>query len=259
MGRRFLNMSLLFFMGSFLGACYKHPIVKPDFSYAKLPEGLEGPAPEIREDYALDIDEERIHLTREYLRLHHRGLYHRRVQEDIPEAITFMPRVVVVHYTVIPTLEEVMETLSPKRINGKRETVAANGALNVGVQFVVDRDGTIYRLYPETIMARHVIGLNHVSIGIENVGDGDLDSDSSLPLTQAQLDANARLIRHLAGKYQSLDYMIGHMEYRDVENHAHPANHLFREDNIHYRTSKQDPGPEFMAALRRQLFQWAPY
>ncbi len=35
---------------------------------------------------------------------------------------------------------------------------------------MVDRDGTRYRLMPETYMARHVIGLNYYSIGIENVG-----------------------------------------------------------------------------------------
>jgi len=250
---------LLLLMGLLLAACYKHPIVEPNFNYAIIPEGLTGPTPVIRDDYAIEIDKERIHLTREYLRLHHRGLYHRRVQQDVLDAITFMPRIVVVHYTVTPTLEEVIETFSSKTINSKRELVAANGALNVGVQFVVDRDGTIYRLYPENVIARHVIGLNHASIGIENVGDGDLGSSSALALTQAQLQANAELIRYLSGKYRSLDYIIGHMEYREVEHIRHPANHLFKEDNINYRTEKQDPGPNFMKALRSQLFQWSPY
>lgn len=250
---------LFFTVGVLLAACYKHPIVEPEFKYARIADSLMGPTPEIRDDYALEIDEERIQLTREYLRLHHKGLYHRRVQEDVLDAVTFMPRMVVVHYTVIPTLEEVMETFGPKRISGKREVVAANGALNVGVHFVVDRDGTIYRFYPETVISRHVIGLNHVAIGIENVGDGDLGSDSAHPLTDAQLRANAELIRFLAGKYRSLDYVIGHGEYREVEHKNHPANHLFKEDNINYRTEKQDPGPKFMKALRDQLFQWSPF
>ena len=34
-------------------------------------------------------------------------------------------------------------------------------------QFLVDRDGTIYSLMPETFMARHVIGLNLSSIELK--------------------------------------------------------------------------------------------
>jgi len=43
---------------------------------------------------------------------------------------------------------------------------------------------------PETWMARHAIGFNHVAIGIENVGDG-----ARWPLTDAQADADAALVR----------------------------------------------------------------
>ena len=42
-------------------------------------------------------------------------------------------------------------------------------------------------------MARHCIGLNHVAIGIENVGDGE-----KLPLTPAQVQADAALVRATA-------------------------------------------------------------
>ena len=57
------------------------------------------------------------------------------------------------------------ETLGPDRPElGKADEV------NVSAHFLVDRDGTIYRLMPETRLARHVIGLNWCAIGIENVG-----------------------------------------------------------------------------------------
>ena len=42
---------------------------------------------------------------------------------------------------------------------------------------------------PENYMARHVIGLNHSSIGIENVGGND-----TLPLTDMQVEANINLL-----------------------------------------------------------------
>src|SRR5580693_7225904 len=61
---------------------------------------------------------------------------------------------------------------SHTRIEAARPELQREGELNVSAHFLVDRDGTIYRLMPETWMARHCIGLNRVAIGIENVGDG---------------------------------------------------------------------------------------
>ena len=84
--------------------------------------------------------------------------------------------------------------------------------------------------------------------------DGDLnDENAAHPLTDAQLKANADLVRYLAGKYPNLDYMIAHSEYRDLEDHRHPAHSLFREDKPLYRTEKSDPGRRFMDGLRKQL------
>lgn len=60
---------------------------------------------------------------------------------------------------------------------------------------MVDRDGSIYQLMPEKWMARHVIGLNHYAIGIENVGGINGKDD----LTDAQARANAFLVCYLKG------------------------------------------------------------
>jgi len=113
------------------------------------------------------------------------------------------------------------------------------GVLNVSSQYLVDRDGTIYQLLPETTMARHTIGLNHVAIGIENVGNG-----TDLPLTNSQLASNAAIIRYLAGKYD-LEYLIGHYEYTRFEGHV-----LWKEKDKAYRTEKTDPGEDFMQRIR---------
>ena len=77
------------------------------------------------------------------------------------------------------------------------------------------------------------------------------------PLTEAQLVANIALVRYLAGRYESIDYLIGHSEYRQLERPAHPAHDLFHEELPEYRTEKIDPGRRFMKRLRRALRETA--
>jgi N-acetyl-anhydromuramyl-L-alanine amidase AmpD len=113
--------------------------------------------------------------------------------------------------------------------------------LNVSSQFLIDRDGTVFRLLPETTFARHVIGLNYLAIGIENIGSDDM------PLTNAQLEANEKLIRYLKRKYP-IDYVIGHHEYQRFQ-----KTELWKETDPNYRTVKSDPGDEFMIRLRKKL------
>ena len=253
------HLPLLLVLCCLHGCSNKFKPAEPDFSYSHLPSRLAPiPPPYISDRYLLEIDQERIELTREYLRLHHRNYYQRLPEENTLETITFEPRIVVVHYTVMTTLEEVIDYFKPNKIASARTKIAANGALNVGVQFIVDRDGAIYRFYPENVISRHTIGLNHTSIGIENVGDADLDSQyGKAPLTPEQLEANARLIHYLKERYSTIDFVIGHSEYRELEDYRHPAHNLFKEDKIGYRTEKSDPGPVFMSALRNILGQWA--
>jgi N-acetyl-anhydromuramyl-L-alanine amidase AmpD len=106
---------------------------------------------------------------------------------------------------------------------------------------MVDRDGKVYRLMDETTMARHIIGLNHCAIGIENVG-GEGNANN---LTPSQLQANLDLIRYLENKYATIDYLIGHYEYTNFTKHP-----LWLEKDNNYRTIKYDPSPSFMQRLR---------
>ncbi|MGY5848903.1 N-acetylmuramoyl-L-alanine amidase [Salegentibacter sp. F14] len=149
------------------------------------------------------------------------------------------PKMIVLHWTAIPSLEASFNAFDPVRLPGARIDIKKAGALNVSSHFLVHRNGEIYRLMPENLMARHVIGLNHVAIGIENVG-GTKDA----PLTPAQLDANIYLVHYLAEKYD-IDYLIGHYEYTNFEDHP-----LWREQDGQYRTHKTDPGIDFMDAVR---------
>jgi N-acetyl-anhydromuramyl-L-alanine amidase AmpD len=170
-------------------------------------------------------------------------LEYRRAHEDPrAEDLTITPRVIVIHHTAFDTLEASFAYFDRTTIEAERKQIAAAGRANVSAHFLVDRDGTIYRLMPETWMARHCIGLNHVSIGIENVG-----GTAKTPLTDAQLEANAALVRELAARFP-ITHLIGHHEYLRLEKHEY-----FVERDRSYRTQKIDPGPAFMERLRSKL------
>jgi N-acetyl-anhydromuramyl-L-alanine amidase AmpD len=154
------------------------------------------------------------------------------------------PRVIVLHWTAIPTLEDSYAAFVRETLPGARGEIAGAGAVNVSVQFLVGKDGQTFRLMPETWMGRHVIGLNHVSIGVENVGGDDSVDD----LTDDQIASNAALVEYLVEKYPTIEYLIGHHEYRQFEQHP-----LWLESDPNYRTEKSDPGDRFMQAVRQRV------
>ena len=182
-------------------------------------------------DNPIVFDAERKQLTLDYLSTRYG------IKQQTP---TIIPKMIVLHWTVIPTFQESFEFFRNPILASSRGDINSAGRLNVSSQFMVDRDGSIYRLLPETTMARHVIGLNHCAIGIENVG-----GTADLPLTKAQLKSNIFLVHYLAEKYD-IDYLIGHYEYTRFEGHP-----LWLEKDDGYRTEKTDPGVDFMYKVRR--------
>lgn len=186
-------------------------------------------------DRPVSFSEQRIAGTKSYIAAH----YGRMV-----DTIHIDPRIIVVHWTAIDSYERCWQLFNRETLSPDRADLAAAGEVNVSIQFLVDRGGSVYRLMPETWMARHVIGLNYHAIGIENVG-GQRGIDN---LTDAQLEANARLVRYLKSKYPGIEYLIGHYEYRAFEGHP-----LWLEQDPTYRTEKTDPGERFMTALRHRV------
>lgn len=178
-------------------------------------------------------DSTRIRLSLEYLEKRHG------IKQTTPY---IKPRMVVVHWTAIPTLEGSLRAFDKSQLSASRKELIQNSALNVSVAYLVDRDGTIYHLLPDTTFTRHCIGLNYMAIGIENIGDND-----KYPLTDAQLKANVQIIKSLCKKYP-IEWMIGHHEYYAFRNTP-----LWKETDPNYITQKTDPGPEFMEKLRIQL------
>ncbi|WP_312363040.1 peptidoglycan recognition family protein [Sphingobacterium sp.] len=176
-------------------------------------------------------NKERIQLSMDYLKNRH-GL--------TQSAPIIRPKMVVVHWTANNSVKATFNTFNPVKLPGRPELTKAS-ALNVSSQFVIDRDGTIYQFLPDSIFARHTIGLNYCAIGIENIGSREH------PLTHAQLKANEKLIRYLSKKYP-IAFVLGHHEYQRFKKTS-----WWKETDPNYITGKDDPGDKFMNELRSAL------
>lgn len=210
MGDKYLNYSLLIAVLSLIFSCSSSKIIV---------------------DKPIIFNKEREELTLAYLSDRY-GLDQ--------EEITIVPRMIVLHWTAIPTFEGSFDAFERPKLPSWRPDIKNMSALNVSTHFLIDQDGTLYRLMPETTMGRHVIGLNHCAIGVENVG-GTEDT----PLTEEQLKSNIWLVSYLAKKYD-IEYLIGHYEYTNFEGHP-----LWLEKDDGYRTKKTDPGEKFMYDVRK--------
>lgn len=184
-------------------------------------------------DKPISYDSTRINLSLQYLKERH-GI--------IQNTPTIVPKIIVLHWTAAKTFSSTFNAFYPAKLpNGDRKDIVQVSSLNTSSQFLIDRDGTIYRLMPENYFARHVIGLNYCAIGVENVGSADF------PLTDAQLKANEMLVRYLCKKY-NIEYLIGHYEYVKFKNTP-----LWKETNPNYLTGKNDPGADFMLNIRNNV------
>jgi hypothetical protein len=117
------------------------------------------------------------------------------------------PKLVVQHISVTDTVKQVYNTFAPNRPD-----VEYGELPGVCSHFVVSPKGRIYKFVPVTIRCRHVVGLNHASIGIEHVGhkDGDVLNNKRM------LKASLRLTRYLRCREQiSVKRVIGHNESLD--------------------------------------------
>ena len=186
-------------------------------------------------DKPITFDQQRLSLSKQYISEHY-GLK--------PPDITIVPRFIVIHWTAENDFNKSFNHFKDSTLSSGRADIKKASSLNVSAHFLIDTDGTIYRLMPENFMARHTIGLNYSSIAIENVG-GENSIDNLTPL---QLQANIQLVKYLKEKYQSLEYMIGHHEYTHCKDSP-----FWLEKDKNYITVKYDPGKPFMHKLRQSL------
>lgn len=194
------------------------------------------------EQTPLEFDKTRIELTKLYIKEHY-GL-------DVND-IKIVPKIIVIHHTAIDDFNDSLSRFTSQTLPNDRPDIKGGGSVNVSAHFLVDREGVVHQLMPLDFMARHVIGLNYNSIGIENVG-GQNSKDN---LTKEQLKANIELVQELKKKFSTIEYLIGHYEYRCFEKSA-----LWLERDDKYRTQKDDPSPRFMKHLRESVsgFKEAP-
>lgn len=180
----------------------------------------------------ITYDSERKQLSLEYLKNHH-GL--------IQKEPTIIPKIIVLHYTAGGTLSSNFNYFNNTYIENSRNFNKKQSKLNVSSHYLVDRDGTIYQIIPDTLFARHTIGLNYCAIGVENIGS------KKQPLTKKQVEANAFLIRKLTKEY-NIEYVIGHSEYGKFR-----KTKLWKELDPKYFTGKEDPGENFMIKVRELI------
>ena len=121
------------------------------------------------------------------------------------------PKVIVEHYTATSSFAPVFDYFSRNEPDPE-----LNELPGVCSHYVIDRDGTINRLVPTSIMCRHTVGLNWTAIGIEHVGQ----SDAQVMGDRRQLQASLRLTRALQGRYGiATRNVIGHNENRQSPFH----------------------------------------
>ncbi|WP_312074902.1 peptidoglycan recognition family protein [Chryseobacterium sp.] len=180
----------------------------------------------------INYSAERVQLSLEYLKEHH-GL--------VQKTATIVPKMIVLHYTAGGTVESNFKYFNNTHLESARNTLKKQSTLNVSSQFIVDRDGTVYQLMEPNQFARHTIGLNYCAVGVENIGS------KKQPLTEKQVEANAKLVRYLSQKYK-IEYLIGHSEYGIFRNSK-----LWKESDPKYFTGKEDPGKDFMTKVRQKV------
>ena len=114
------------------------------------------------------------------------------------------PRQIVEHVAVAASVGQVINAFRANRPDPEFGELP-----NVCAHFVVSGAGRVYQLVPVRIRCRHVVGLNHVAIGIEHTGfrDGDVLGN------RRQMRASVRLTKWLRCRYGiRLRDVIGHRE-----------------------------------------------
>ena len=122
------------------------------------------------------------------------------------------PDIIVLHFTGGSSYESARNHFASNSPNrGELPGVCAH--------FVVDKDGTIYKVVRTSIRCRHAIGLNYTSVGIEMVqeaGRGSRWADRQILQRGPQIRAALKLARFLKGRYSiKMRNIIGHAMVND--------------------------------------------
>lgn len=114
------------------------------------------------------------------------------------------PRQIVQHVAAAGSVRSIYRTFAKNRRDPEFGELP-----NVCAHYAIARSGRVYQYVKPEVRCRHVIGLNHVTIGIEHVGyrDGEVLS------RRRQMRSSVRLTRWLRCTYGiSVRNVIGHAE-----------------------------------------------
>ena len=148
------------------------------------------------------------------------------------------PKAIVLHHTAGATWQSAWYTF-----NGN--SAYNNEKPGVSAQFIIGKGGTIYQLMPLNLRARHCIGMNWKSIGIEFVQEGKTGKDGHWMDQQIlnrhrQITAGLRLVRYLKARFGIVN--------RDIVGHAMANNSRFFKD---YTGAKNAAGDWYATETRK--------
>jgi N-acetylmuramoyl-L-alanine amidase len=137
---------------------------------------------------------------------HHYGAYKWRLVD---------PKLIVIHYAEAGSIGAIRNTFAPDVPD-----VEFHQLPGVCSHYAVSDTGEVFKFVPPTIRCRHVVGLNHVAIGIEHVGF----SDSDILDRPAQLNGSLQFVQWLRCQFGiPVSGVIGHNEslsspyYRELD------------------------------------------
>jgi len=114
------------------------------------------------------------------------------------------PKLIVIHYAVAGTIGSIYNTFA-----ADRPDVEFHELPGVCSHFAIANNGKIVKFVPVNIRCRHVVGLNHVAVGIEHTGF----SDGEVLGRKPQLRASLRLTQSLRCRLGiPVKGVIGHNE-----------------------------------------------
>ena len=185
-------------------------------------------------DKPIVFDDLRIKLTKEYV-LRHYGV--------AGPGIELRPVLIVINWTDTATLQEAYEKFRPSMLpKSQNPATGLGGEVNYSAHYLIDRDGTVFNLMKDFEIARHMVGLDRQALGIANVGSADV------PLTPAQAEATAQLVRFLAKKYELISFLIGASEYGPFV-----GTPLWEEKDPLLKPAPSGPTAGFLRQMRERL------
>jgi N-acetylmuramoyl-L-alanine amidase len=153
------------------------------------------------------------------------------------------PKLIVIHYAAAGSISSIYNTFAPNRPD-----VEFHELPGVCSHYAVSARGIAFKFVPPSIRCRHVVGLNHVAIGIEHVGFSDAD----ILGRKAQLRGSLRLTQWLRCRFGiPVKRVIGHNEslsspfYKELDPDFRGQTHgdFNRADMRVYRRALRGLGP----------------